>query len=416
MLLGEAATGAWRILRDSNAELYLVYRSVVRQKCGRHITDLLDFHIGPPQARPPRDIVLMSPVELRAQPIPLDTIPRVLPSCGSGALLGAPGSGKSFFGDHLVLSLAADRSPFPGVRHRPVAGVIVGAEGRRIARLAAYAQFTGIDLDTLPVRFIEQAIDLRSPGGDIKRFLDQLACAEQAIGHIGIVLVDTLARTFGGGSENSGEDMGTYLDSLGRIGDRTGGLVLVIHHTGKNVALGARGHSSLLGNLDVQIELTRQDDGLRLAKVTKLRDGQDGVEFAFRLETVDLGPHPDPLADPGERWTSCVCVPAQYTPQAKPKGRRLPAGAQVALDALRLAIENHGERTPKTSVLPKGVRAVRLDPWQEAYAAMRPVPNDLQTPDARKERNSRRMAFKRAQDELQAARAVGTGAGFWWIQ
>jgi hypothetical protein len=210
--------------------------------------------------------------------------------------------------------------------------------------------------------------------------------------------------------------MGQYLDSVGRISDQTGGLVLVVHHVGKNAALGARGHSSFLGALDCQIELTREENGLRLAKVTKLRDGEDGVEFAFRLETVDLGPHPDPDAEPGERWTSCVVIPAdKVMSQVKPRVRRLPAGAQVALDALRNAVEKDGQVLPATSVLPAGVRGVHLEIWQAAYAAMRPVSKGLPATEGRKERNARRMAFKRAQDELQAARAVGTGAGFWWI-
>jgi hypothetical protein len=151
-------------------------------------------------------------------------------------------------------------------------------------------------------------------------------------------------------------------------------------------------------------------------KITKLRDGVDGGTFTFRLLPVDLGPHPDPAAEPGERWGSCVVVAvddAIAAPALKPK--RLAAGPTVALDALRRAIDTAGEPIPATSAIPAGVKAVRTEVWQCAYNALRPLADGAAGDDSRRDANARRTAFRRAQEVLQAARVVGTHAGMWWV-
>lgn len=286
----------------------------------QHKVAAIAMDAGMPPPRPARrKIVMLSPKDLRAQPVLRDLVDGVLPARGIGAIVGAPGSGKSFLADHCVLNLAAGHSPFPGRRCQHQAAVIIGTEGRRVGRFGAYAQHHRIDIDALPVRVIEQALDLRNPVADIGSLLEALAVAERQIGKIGLLVVDTLARSFAGGNENASEDMGAFLDNMGRITEATGGLVLVLHHVGKDAARGGRGHSSLNGALDVEITIDRKDDGLRVAKVTKLRDGEDGTEFAFRLEAVDLGPHPDPEAEEGQRWSSCVVVPVDEHQKAAPE-------------------------------------------------------------------------------------------------
>lgn len=410
------ALQAWRVLRKLDPEIFLIYRGLVRKKCGRELVDILDerLRLGPGNAR--HDIVLMSPSELRAQPILRDLVEGIYPARGVGSIQGPPGCGKSFLVDHSALSLAADKSPVPGRRHQQTACVIVGAEGRRRGRFEAWSKHHRIDLDFLPIRVIEQALDLRNPGGDIDPFLEQLAGVERDIGKVGAVFIDTLARTFGSGNENAGEDMGAYVANLGRIGEQTGGLVLAVHHTGKDPTKGGRGHSSLLGALDVEITLSETKIGYGVAKVSKLRDGQDGAEFAFQLEAVDLGEHPDPVAaQEGQHWGSCVIVWTDEPPPSRAKRQRIPAGAQVALDALCQALDAHGEQLTETSVLPRGVCGVKVDHWQNSYATSRPISVHISADEAKREQNARRMAFKRAQDQLQAARIVGTGAGFWWI-
>jgi hypothetical protein len=97
------------------------------------------------------------------------------------------------------------------------------------------------------------------------------------------------------------------------------------------------------------------------------------------------------------------------------KARKLPPGPTVALDALRKAIELHGERVPTTSVIPPNTKAVRDEQWQTAYNALRPLPEGAPAAEAKRDAHARRTAFRRAQEALQAGRHVGTWNGHWWI-
>jgi hypothetical protein len=109
----------------------------------------------------------------------------------------------------------------------------------------------------------------------------------------------------------------------------TGGLVLLVHHSGKDHTKGLRGHSSLYAALDAAVEVTRDGDR-RGWRMEKSKDGQDGEGEAFRLAVVELEPDAD-----GEPQTSCVVEPDD-SPQDATRSR-LPKGGnqKVVLDALR---------------------------------------------------------------------------------
>jgi hypothetical protein len=74
-----------------------------------------------------------------------------------------------------------------------------------------------------------------------------------------LIVVDTLARSMAGGDEN-GRDMSRAIDACGRIIERTGAAVLLVHHYGKNAEAGARGHSSLPGAVDAELTTERAAD------------------------------------------------------------------------------------------------------------------------------------------------------------
>lgn len=57
----------------------------------------------------------------------------------------------------------------------------------------------------------------------------------------------------GGGDENSAADMGAVITACDSIRERSSILVVLIHHTGKDTARGAHGHSSLKAASDAEI-------------------------------------------------------------------------------------------------------------------------------------------------------------------
>src|SRR5690606_23284637 len=104
----------------------------------------------------------------------------------------------------------------------------------------------------------------------------------------GIIVVDTLARAIAGGDDNSSVDMGVFVNNCGAVQEATGATVLIVHHSGKDAAKGARGHSSLQAATDTEIEI--KDEALT---VTKQRDMGKDESFKFKLRVVEIGRRDD---------------------------------------------------------------------------------------------------------------------------
>ena len=118
-----------------------------------------------------------------------------------------------------------------------------------------------------------------------------------------VVFIDTLNRAASTIDENSSKDMGVVIDAINSIQRITDGLVVIVHHTGKNVESGLRGHSSLIASLDAAIEVSRRVD-VRKWKIAKSKDGIDGLSKQFKLHVEGVGIDPD-----GDPITSCVVKP-----------------------------------------------------------------------------------------------------------
>jgi putative DNA primase/helicase len=66
-----------------------------------------------------------------------------------------------------------------------------------------------------------------------------------------IIIIDTLARNFGGGNENSTEDMSQFVAHIDKhLRDRFNATVLLVHHTGHGSAERGRGSRALKAAVD----------------------------------------------------------------------------------------------------------------------------------------------------------------------
>jgi hypothetical protein len=182
----------------------------------------------------------------------------------------------------------------------------------------------------------------------------------------GIVAIDTLNRAAPGADENDSRDMGGLIAGAKDLQSALGGLVLLVHHTGKDATRGLRGHSSLHAALDAAISVTR-DGERREWTVAKSKDGRDGATHSFKLEAVELGTDSD-----GEAVTSAVIAVVQS--DASAKRTALPAGGtnqRVAWDALGEALRKAGDVRPSGAPdsLPYGRPAVTVEAGATAVAA-----------------------------------------------
>jgi putative DNA primase/helicase len=115
-----------------------------------------------------------------------------------------------------------------------------------------------------------------------------------------VVFIDTLNRAAPTADENSSKDTGEILEGAKRLQSLIGGLVVLVHHTGKDVSKGLRGHSSLFAALDAAVEVSRDGDR-REWKVGKAKDVEDGAAHPFKLNIETLG-----VDEYGDPVTSCT--------------------------------------------------------------------------------------------------------------
>lgn len=101
-----------------------------------------------------------------------------------------------------------------------------------------------------------------------------------------LIVFDTLARCTLGAEENSAKDMGQVVAALDQIRTQTKACVLLVHHTGKDAANGARGSSALKAAMDTELEITAVDHRL-VVKVTKQKDDEEARPL--KLNRVNVG-------------------------------------------------------------------------------------------------------------------------------
>ena len=119
------------------------------------------------------------------------------------------------------------------------------------------------------------------------------------------------------------------MKSFVNIEEQIEGLVILIHHTGKDSRKGARGHSSFYAAMDAAIEVSRKEK-VRFWKTAKVKDSDDNINEAFDLETINVGTDQYGIPE-----TSCVIVPRAITfNDPNPKGKN----QIVALEAISEAI------------------------------------------------------------------------------
>lgn len=246
----------------------------------------------------------------------------IFPKQGIGAIFGPSGSGKSFLTLDLALRLAAGEDWFGRkTRSCPVTYVMLEGEAGLRNRIEAWEQANG---KMTPSNFagVPQGFSLAD-----RQDIEDLAVA---VPKGGVVMIDTFNRAAPGKDENSSKDMGEVLEGMKRLQKLTEGLVLIVHHTGKDAGKGMRGHSSLHAALDGAIEV-RRDGTHRSWKAAKVKDGSDDFEVPFVLDEVCLGRDAD-----GELITSCV---ARFDPQ-RTAVRKEPGGKRQ--QAVLNVIRSHG--------------------------------------------------------------------------
>jgi putative DNA primase/helicase len=347
---------------------------------------------------PPMRYRLLSANEVANFPPLLWLVRGVLPAAGLTSVFGPSAGGKSFLVLDLCAAVAGASTAWFGcpVKSAPVVYVALEGEAGFSQRVKAWQIHRGRNLPAA-LHFIMQPLDLRN-ANDVEEIAKAVTTASVAGG---LLVIDTLNRAANGADENSAVDMGEIIAAAKVLQSRLGGLVLLVHHSGKDVSRGLRGHSSLLAALDSAIEVSRTDDR-RDWRIAKAKDGEDGKAHPFKLSVVAIGEHDD-----GELITSCVVV-AEDTP-AELRRQKVPqvGNQRIAWDALGELLKDAGDIRPKDAPdsLPVGRPAITV---QLAVATIQNRLVDIE-PQRQKER------AKKALTDLHAKNAIKIDGGFVWV-
>jgi hypothetical protein len=327
----------------------------------------------------PNRFKLKTIAEVLLQPPPQWLIQKVVQAQSLTVIFGSSNAGKSFLVLDMALAIARGVSWF-GRKVEPGFVVYLAIEGPQRNRIAAYLKYHQIVLPPSNFLLVDVPVNLRNRPPQLTDApqLIQTIRAQLGDAPVSAVIIDTLNQALQGGEENSSEDMGAFIANANEFRNALGCAVLVVHHAGKDRDRGARGHSSLKGAVDTELEVTYDKTiNLRTASITKQRDGSDSLEIPYLLKPIDLGPDP---CDPTDRVTSCVVVPPPFNMPIPQRGSTVPKGRNQKT-AWRVFCD-----TMKASAVPiaSAPAAVAEDVLIAAVAKV--LPPAAKGPDKRRER------------------------------
>ena len=200
-------------------------------------------------------------------------------------IFGDPGCGKSFLAIDWACRIATGTS----WRGHPVKGgpvVYVAGEGQQGfgRRIRAWSERHGVGLAGVPL-YLAPAVAIPEPT-DMVSLITAIETGIAVVGKPVMIVFDTLALCFGGGDENSTQDMSKFVTACDAIRQRYACTILIVHHTGHGDKSRARGAIALKAALDAEYRLANENGMLLTA--TKMKDAETPLPLGLRLVTVDL--------------------------------------------------------------------------------------------------------------------------------
>ena len=351
---------------------------------------------GPEKAK--KRIELVPWADLQDEPVQW-LIDGLLPAKAFAALFGKPGTYKSFVAQYISAMIGTGREVFGRPSNIGHVIYIAGEGGAGLKRRRdALIKKHGLDGETVQVHFIKTQLNLRSTDADLIALIKEI----KALGiKPDLIVIDTLARAFAGGNENAPEDMGAFISIIGALQDALDTAVLIVHHSGKDEARGLRGHSSLLGAVDTELEVTKispdgSKDRIGKLSVTKQKDGEDGYEINYRMELVSFS-----QIDPQN--SSLVVVPMDGEVVSERKKRPLNPNDQVVLKALKAALDDAPERVSSPRI-PANKLVTKVSTWRSSYYML-----------SANDQESKKKTFSRASERLVSRGTVCVLGEYCWI-
>lgn len=303
------------------------------------------------------DIEVKAPQWLIKNHIELDTL---------NMYFGDPGAGKSFAAVDCAASVATGTSFFGRpVKKGPV--IYIAGEGQNgiKRRFAAWGKEHGVDIDSADL-FISLMPAALCDSEQTEQVLAAVRSVAQICGESPVlVILDTVARNFGPGDENSTTDMSRFIQAADRLRVEYSSAILLIHHSGHSAKDRARGAMALKGALDSEFRLEKDEDSIVRMINTKMKDFVPPEPISFTFKTIEL----DEIDEDGEPVTSAVFERTDFMPApvlGKAGGGSLQIkGKEILKGLYKVHRENlcNGDHDPNQA-------KVSVKDWQEACKAV----------------------------------------------
>jgi hypothetical protein len=202
----------------------------------------------------------------------------VLPLQGIAAIFGAPGTGKSFLALDLAARISEGEDQWFGIGTKQRDAVYMALEGGGGIRKRIDAWEIENSKKVENLQLVIGEFNLKDP----EHVAGLMQDMKPKLNKGWVTFIDTLNQASPGSDENSSVDMGLLLAAAKRIAIESEGIVVLIHHSGKDGSKGLRGHSSMNGAMDLTIEVKKTSTGHSWS-THKVKDGDDGVTKHFTL-------------------------------------------------------------------------------------------------------------------------------------
>ena len=363
------------------------------------------------EAKPIKTVNIESWDDIQDEPVEW-LIHGVLPVKAFAALYGPPGSFKSFIALDMAEAIATGR-PWMG---NPIErqGAVLYLCGEGFGGFGARIKACQIHHKTpkgAPIYVIRHQLNLRSSAEDFNALMIAIVALVEKTGmEFQLMVVDTLARAFGGGNENDSDAMGSFITTMGKIQEFLNCALMVLHHSGKDLAKGLRGHSSLLGAVDTQLEILRFEEQQKgVISLTKQKDGEDGIRFGFEMVEIEISGSSlgfDPVV------SLAVQASDEAANQASKKSKNNAGKGRnqsIEMESLRSVVKQKGIQ----KIIEGKLRtAVNLADWRSEFRSKKGITDDSTT----LEKKAFDKAWSRAQERLQDAGEVGIRDKLAWLE
>jgi hypothetical protein len=235
-----------------------------------------------------RNFKLLSLSEIGSLAPPSWLIANILTEGGLSMMWGRSGSMKSFVALDMALCIAAGKD-WHGHKVKQGTVVYIAAEGSHGLGRRAVGWFQSKKEELKgrepPFRLLPHSLVMTSD--ELKLLIDAvLALKVMPV----LIVIDTLARTFGGGDENKQADMNAYVTAADKLREATGANVMIVHHSGVHEDRRERGSNVLRGAADTVIKISRKDNKIDVINRAPEGKQKDAEEFeTVKLRTQKVG-------------------------------------------------------------------------------------------------------------------------------